>query len=126
VAIGVVAACGALFRAPRHFPLNVARQLVLTGEPLSAEDAFRLGFVNVLTEPGEAVAEARALAGRICANGPVAVRASMVALEQVATADDDAGWAATEAAVIVARESADAAEGVRSFLEKRPPVWSGR
>jgi enoyl-CoA hydratase/carnithine racemase len=125
VGIGVVAACGALFRAPRHFPLNVARQLVLTGDPLSAEDAYRLGFVNVLTEPGDAARGGRALADRICANGPVAVRASMAALEDVVAAGDAAGWAATATAVDRVRASADAEEGVRSFLEKRPPVWTG-
>jgi enoyl-CoA hydratase len=126
VAIGVVAACGALFRAPRHFPLNVARRLVLTGEPLSAEEAFRLGFVNELTEAGEAAAGALALAERICANGPVAVRASMAALDEVVTTGDEQGWAVTAAAVERARSSQDAEEGVRAFLEKRPPVWSAR
>jgi len=125
VAIGVVAACGGLFRAPRHFPMNVARQLVLTGDPLSAEAAHRLGFVNVVTEPGSAAAEGLALAQRICTNGPVAVRASMAALDEVITAHDDSGWAATATAVARARASADAEEGVRAFLEKRPPEWSG-
>jgi enoyl-CoA hydratase len=126
VGIGVVASCGALFRAPRQLPLNVARQMVLTGDPLSAEDAYRLGFVNALTEPGAATAGARALADRICANGPVAVRASMAALDQVVTADDEAGWAATATATDRVRASADAREGVRAFLEKRRPEWSGR
>jgi enoyl-CoA hydratase/carnithine racemase len=126
VAIGLVPTCGALFRAPRHFPLNVARQLVLTGEPLSAEDAFRLGFVTVLTDPGEALGEARTVADRICANGPVAVRAAMAALDAYVAADDDAGWAATATATERVRASADAHEGVQAFLEKRPPEWTGR
>jgi len=126
VCIGVVAACGALFRAPRQLPLNVARQLVLTGAPLPAEAAYRLGLVNVMAEPGEAASAALHLAERICGNGPVAVRASMAALESIVSADDEAGWAATATAVERARTSADAGEGVRAFLEKRPPVWAGR
>src|SRR5215203_6100054 len=125
VCIGVVAACGALFRAPRQLPLNVARQLVLTGDPLTAEDAHRLGLVNVMAEPGEAASAALRLAERICGNGPVAVRASMAALDEVITAHDDPGWAATATAVARARASADAEEGVRAFLEKRLPEWSG-
>jgi enoyl-CoA hydratase/carnithine racemase len=125
VGVGLVPACGALFRGPRHLPLNVARQMVLTGEPLAAEDAFRLGFVTVLTDPGRALTEARVLADRICANGPVAVRVAMAALDAFVGADDDAGWGITGAAVEAVRGSDDAREGVRAFLEKRPPRWTG-
>jgi enoyl-CoA hydratase/carnithine racemase len=126
VGVGLVPGGGALFRGPRHLPLNVVRQLVLTGEPLAAEDAFRLGFVTVLTDPGQALDEARTLADRICANGPVAVRVAMAALDAFVGADDDAGWGITGAAVEAVRGSDDAREGVRAFLEKRPPRWTGR
>ena len=51
---GLVANCGALFRAPRALPLNVAREMLLTGDPLSAERAWSLGLVNRLVEPGAA------------------------------------------------------------------------
>ena len=125
VARGLVASCGALFRGPRALPLNVARELLLTGERLSAERAERLGFVNVLADDGGAVAAALDLAGRICANAPVAVRASLTALEETASSDDDLGWAATERAIATVRASADAAEGVAAFAGKRAPRWTG-
>ena len=66
VRIGVVPTCAGLFRGPRAIPLNVARQLILTGRPIDAERAYELGFVNVLTEPGTALAEAERLAQEIC------------------------------------------------------------
>ena len=59
VSIGVVPTCAGLFRAPRALPLNVARQLILTGRPIDARRAYEVGFVNVLTEPGGALAGGR-------------------------------------------------------------------
>jgi enoyl-CoA hydratase len=126
VARGLVATCGGLFRGPRALPLNVARELLLTGDRLSAERAERLGFVNALADDGGALSAAVDLAERICRNAPVGVRASLAAVEETVARDDDLGWAATERAVAAVRASADAGEGVAAFAEKRPPVWTGR
>ena len=126
VARGLVATCGALFRGPRTLPLNVARELLLTGERLPAERAERLGFVNVLADDGSALDAALELAARICANAPVAVRASRTAIEEAVASDDELGWAATERAVATVRASADSREGVAAFAEKRAPRWQGR
>jgi enoyl-CoA hydratase/carnithine racemase len=126
VARGLVATCGGLFRGPRALPLNVARELVLTGDRLPAGRAERLGFVNVLADDGGALAAALDLAERICRNAPVGVRASLAAVEETVARDDDLGWAATERATAAVRASADAREGVAAFAEKRPPVWTGR
>ncbi|MBW0106526.1 enoyl-CoA hydratase-related protein, partial [Pseudonocardia sp. KRD291] len=98
VARGLVANCGALFRTPRPLPLNVARQMLTTGQPLGAERAHALGLVNELVAPGEAEAAAIALAEQVCANAPVAVAASLRALEQVVSEPDDRGWVATDEA----------------------------
>jgi enoyl-CoA hydratase len=126
VARGVVATCAGLFRGPRALPLNVARELLLTGDRLSAERAERLGFVNVLTEDGGAVAAAVELAQRICRNAPVSVRASLAAVEETVAADDELGWAATARAIETVWASADRDEGLAAFAEKREPVWRGR
>jgi enoyl-CoA hydratase/carnithine racemase len=124
VTIGLVPTCGALFRGPRALPHNVARELVLTGDPIPATRAHELGLVNRLAEPGEALAGAVELAERVCRNAPVAVRECLAATQR-AIGSDDEGWAATDHAAATIRSSADAAEGVRAFLEKRPPVWTG-
>lgn len=126
VSIGVVPTCAGLFRSPRAFPLNVARQLILTGRPIDATRAYELGFVNVLTEPGHALEEAERLAQEICENAPVSVQSCLAAVNTLIGADDELGWQQTDAALAAASSSADAREGVRSFLEKRPPVWTGR
>jgi enoyl-CoA hydratase/carnithine racemase len=126
VRIGVVPTCAGLFRGPRALPLNVARQLILTGRPIDAARAYEVGFVNVLTEPGRALAEAERLAQEICENAPVSVQSCLAAVNTLVGADDELGWDQTGAALTAASSSADAREGVRSFLEKRPPVWTGR
>ncbi|RKT89203.1 Enoyl-CoA hydratase/carnithine racemase [Saccharopolyspora antimicrobica] len=123
--LGLVAECGGLFRAPRALPLNVAREMLLTGEQLPAQRAYDLGLVNRLTEPGAAVAEALAIAERIAGHAPIAVRETLRAVEAAYPANDDRRWIDTATAKEGARASADAAEGVAAFLAKRPPRWSG-
>jgi enoyl-CoA hydratase/carnithine racemase len=118
--------CGGLFRPVRALPLNLAREVMLTGEPIDARRAHEVGFVNRLTEPGHALDAALALAERICANGPVAVRESMAVLDAVVAGDDPVWWALSDSARATIFRSADASEGRDAFLERRTPVWSGR
>ncbi len=126
VGIGVVPTCAGLFRAPRALPLNLARQLILTGRPIDARRAYEVGFVNVLTGPGEALAEAMGLALQICSNAPVSVQACLAAVNTVVAADDELGWSETRQALDRVSASTDAREGMAAFLEKRPAVWTGR
>jgi enoyl-CoA hydratase/carnithine racemase len=126
VVIGLVPSCGALFRAPRAVPLNLAKEMVLTGAPLSAARAHAAGMVNELTEPGRALDGALRLARRICANSPLAVQACLAAMNDAVADADEVGWAATRRAKESVSTTADAGEGVRAFFERRPPVWSGR
>ena len=63
---GVVPTCGALFRGPCALPVNLAREMVLTGDPIDAARAYAVGFVNLLAEPGDALDRAVELAGRLC------------------------------------------------------------
>lgn len=126
VSIGVVPTCAGLFRGPQSLPLNLARELILTGDPISAERAHTAGFVNVLAEPGAALDAAQAMAHRICRNAPLSVQACLAAVNDRLADDHDRGWALTDAAKRAIHGTADADEGVRSFLEKRPPEWQAR
>ncbi len=105
---------------------NVAKELVLTGRPLSAQRALGFGLVNEVTEPGGAVDGAIALAQVVCANAPVSVAESLRALDEYVSIGDETGWAATERAVAVVVAGEDQREGRRAFFEGRPPRWQGR
>jgi enoyl-CoA hydratase/carnithine racemase len=122
----LVPTCGGLFRPVRALPLNIARELTLTGDPLDAERAYELGLVNRLTEPGHALEAALELAARICRNGPVALTQSLAAVNAVAGADDVAAWAINDAATAVVMRTDDAREGRNAFVEKREPNWRGK
>jgi enoyl-CoA hydratase len=126
VSIGVIPTCAGLFRAPQSLPLNLARELILTGEPISAERAFAAGFVNALAEPGATLDVAVVMAQRICWNAPLSVQACLKAVNGRLSDEDERGWERTDTAKEAMRGTADAAEGVASFLEKRPPEWRGR
>jgi enoyl-CoA hydratase len=122
---GLLALYGGVFRSARSLPPNVAREIVLTGDPIDAVRAERHGLVNAVTEPGAALDGAMALAERICANAPVAVRQSLQLMEAVAGSEEEA-WSLTDAAMGVVMGSDDAREGRTAFLEHRPPTWRGR
>ena len=122
----LVAAGGGLFRLPRAIPEKVAMEMALTGDPISAERAHHFGLVNRLAEPGAALGEAKALAAEITANAPVAVRESRKVVLAAATTGDDELWNMSLAAIATAMASPDLGEGLMAFLEKRPPVWSGK
>jgi enoyl-CoA hydratase len=123
VSRGVVATCGGLFRGPRALPVNVATELLLTGDPVDARRALELGLVNRLTDEGGALDEALALAMRIAQNSPVAVQATLRSIQTHVAALDHLGWITTDDATRTVLASPDSAEGKRAFLERRAPVW---
>jgi enoyl-CoA hydratase/carnithine racemase len=126
VRIGRVPTCAGLFRGPRALPLNLARELILTGQPIDAARAHAVGFVNEIAEAGGAEAAAVALAERICANAPLSVQACLAAVNGLLADGDDRGWQATAIANESIEGTADAIEGVRAFFERRPPEWTAR
>jgi enoyl-CoA hydratase len=122
----LVAAGGAALQLPRRVPFNVALEMLLTGDPLSAVRAAELGLVNRLTAEGEALEGALELAATIAANGPLAVAATKAVARGSADWTFDAGWTQQAGLIAPVFASEDAREGATAFAEKRPPVWKGR
>ncbi|MDI9919299.1 enoyl-CoA hydratase-related protein, partial [Rhodococcus sp. IEGM 1379] len=122
---GLVATSGALFRAPRALPVNVARELLITGRTLDPERALNLGVVNAVTEPGKALDEALVMASEICESSPTSVSLSLKSVNALYTEGDTLGWTVTDTARAAILRSPDIAEGLDAFANRRTPNWSG-
>ncbi|WP_020109978.1 crotonase/enoyl-CoA hydratase family protein [Nocardia sp. 348MFTsu5.1] len=125
---GLVAAAGGVFRLPQQIPRKIALELMLTGEPISADRAYDLGLVNRVVPAGQALDAAIDLANTIASNAPLAVQASKriaggIADGRVDRDDDDWSRNRNEARRVMA--SRDAKEGTRAFAQKRSPEWTG-
>jgi enoyl-CoA hydratase len=122
---GLVAAGGGLLRLHKRIPYQKALELALTGDSFTAEQASHWGFVNVLTEPGEALAGALALAERITANGPLAVATTKQIIMASSQWSEDEMWERQLELANPVFASKDAMEGATAFAEKRTPHWTG-
>jgi enoyl-CoA hydratase len=122
----LIAGAGGLFRLPVALPRNIAMELAMTGDPISAERAFELGLVNELVEPGTVVEAAMALAERIAVNAPIAVRESRKVVLETQGVPESEGWQITKDHFKVVLKTEDFKEGPLAFVEKRDPVWTGR
>jgi enoyl-CoA hydratase/carnithine racemase len=118
---GLVAAGGGT-RLPARIPLAVALELGLTGDPIDAARALALGLINRVVPAADVLDAALELAGRITANGPLAVQATKQ-LMYAEIGSGDPKFVATTVAPVFA--SKDAREGATAFAEKRAPVWRG-
>ncbi|WP_459615092.1 enoyl-CoA hydratase/isomerase family protein [Bordetella sp. 2513F-2] len=108
-------------------PQAVVMEMVLTGEPVAVERLYQLGFLNALADDDSGVlARARAVACRIRDNAPLSVAAAKCSLMAAPSLGCDAGFAYAKRVHEPVYASADAEEGPRAFVEKRPPRWVGR
>jgi enoyl-CoA hydratase len=123
---GLMPDFGGAFRVARYLPVNVAREMLITGDRITAERAERLGFVNELCEPGEVLATALALAERVCANAPVAVREGLAIMNAELAGGEEASWEHSHEAHARLMATDDLREGIAAFFERRTPHWTGR
>ncbi len=123
--LGIVPGFGATQRLPRLVGRGRALEMLLTGDPMDAEQACRMGLVNRVVEPEDLLEEARSLAGRILRNGPAAVALTLQAVHRGCEMPlhEALDWEVSQYALSCA--TADVREGTRAFLEKRAPEFKG-
>ncbi|MFF3015646.1 crotonase/enoyl-CoA hydratase family protein [Streptomyces sp. NPDC057939] len=123
---GLVASEGGAIRLPVRLPHHVAMEMLLTACTLSAADAARYGLVNQLSGQGKALDAALALADRILANSPQAVRVTRQVVEATRGLDDHTAFTVQDPLTTPVFATDSAAEGSRAFCEKRPATWTVR
>jgi enoyl-CoA hydratase len=123
VSLGIIPGYGGTQRLPRLCGTGAALQLILTGDPVTADEALRLGLVNGVCEPAELLAHCKAIASRMVARGPQALALAKQAVRRgVHMPIGDA--LQLEADLFGAISStAEMKEGMAAFLEKRKPSW---
>jgi len=125
VARGLFPMAGSAVRLRRQIPYAIAAEMLLVGEDLPARRAYDLGLVNHIVPDGQALAKAREIAGKIAANGPLAVKATLATLRATEALPEEEAFAIEQQHGMKVMSSKDAAEGPRAFLEKRKPVFTG-
>lgn len=126
VRLAVLPGSGGTQRLPRVVGLARAKELILTGRIISADEAERIGLVNQVVPAGEARRAAEAVAEEIAARGPLAVREAKQLIDAAMDLDLDAGLAAELDASERVFASEDMLEGASAFFEKRDPEYRGR
>jgi enoyl-CoA hydratase/carnithine racemase len=126
VKLGIMPGYGGSQRLARLCGKGVALELCLTGEMISAEEAFRIGLVNHVYEPADLLPAAEALAKKIIANAPLSVKYTMEVIERGSQMPLQEGQFLETALFGLCAATEDMREGTRAFLEKRPPQFHGK
>ena len=126
VKLGIIPGYGGSQRLARLCGKGVAHELVLSGEMISAEETLRIGLVNRVVEPAELIPAAEALAKKIIANAPLAVKFAMEAIEHGMEMPQEEGLFLEATLFGLCCATEDMREGTRAFLEKRPAQFKGR
>jgi enoyl-CoA hydratase/carnithine racemase len=126
VKLGLVPGGGGTQRLPRLIGKGRALQLILSGEMISAQEAYRIGLVNEVVPVVELRTRAEAMLHQIFANAPLAVKYGLEAVNKGLETSQSEGLSLEAAFFGLCASTADKEEGTRAFLEKRPAHFQGR
>lgn len=123
---GIIPGNGGTQRLPRMIGKNRALEMIMTGAPVSAQEAYRMGLANHVVSAEQLMAKAEEIARLIMANAPVAVRLAKEAVRRGLDATLEEGLRIEGDMSSFLQTTEDAKEGPRAFVEKRAPQWKGR
>jgi enoyl-CoA hydratase len=124
--LGIIPGAGGTATLPRLVGRTAAMKMVLLGEPISAEEAQALGLVTEVIQPELVAARALEIAGKLAGRAPVAMRQAKAMVRAAFDLPHTAHLGAERQAFSLLFATEDKQEGVKAFLEKRPPEWTGR
>ena len=126
VKLGIPPGAGGTQRLPRLVGKGRALQLILSGEMISAQEAYRIGLVNEVVPPASLIARCEAILTQILANAPVAVRFALEAVNKGMETSLSAGLLLEASLFAICAATEDKKEGTAAFLEKRTARFQGR
>ena len=126
VKIGIMPGAGGTQRLPRLVGKGRALQLILTGEVISAQEAYRIGLVNEIVPSSNLIPRAEAILNQIISNAPLGVKFSIEAVNKGLEASISEGLLLEASLFAVCAGSEDKKEGTSAFLAKRVPQFQGR
>ena len=126
VTLGLIPAWGGTQRLPRVIPMAKAAEMLLTGRPIDAQEAYRIGMVNKVVPLAELMTTAKQMAETICKAGPLAVRAAKQAMIQGSNMSLSEGLELEAVLRDAVTGTEDFDEGCKAFMEKRKPVFKGK
>jgi enoyl-CoA hydratase/carnithine racemase len=126
VALGLVPGGGGTQRLPRLVGKGRALQLILSGEMITAQEAYRIGLVNEIVPAGGLIQRAEAILQKIAANAPMAVKFALAAANKGMETSQSEGLLLEAAYFGLCAATEDKKEGTAAFLEKRAPQFRGR
>ena len=126
VKLGIIPGYGGTQRLPRLVGRGRALELLLSGEPIPAAEAYRIGLVNAVVPQGELMTHSRAWLVKVLANGPLALTLAMEAVDAGLNGGIEDGLRFESAAFGMSAATEDRMEGTRAFLEKRKAAFQGK
>ncbi len=126
VALGLVPGGGGTQRLPRLIGKGRALQLILSGEMISAQEAYRIGLINEIVPAAELITRGEAILQKIATNGPIAVKFALEAVNKGMETSQSEGLLLEASYFGLCAATEDKKEGTTAFLEKRTPRFRGR
>ncbi|MFC2003547.1 enoyl-CoA hydratase/isomerase family protein [Chloroflexota bacterium] len=126
VTLGLIPGDGGTQRLPRHIPRCKAAEILLMGKMINAQEAYRIGLVNIVVPPEQVMATAKEWAETICKAAPLAVRAAKQAMVRGCEMTLEDGLRLEYTLEAFCSSTEDFTEGTTAFVEKRKPVYKGK
>lgn len=126
IKLGIIPGYGGTQRLPRLVGVGRAKEFVLTGERISADEAYRIGLVNKVVPPEELDATVAEMARKLAAKSPVALHMAKASINQGIQADLRTGLGIEAKCFSLCFGTDDRVEGMKAFLEKRKPTFRGQ
>ena len=126
VTLGVFPGFGATQRLPRLIGKGMAKELIMTGRMISAQEALQMGMVNRVLPQASLMEETKKVAAQIAGNGPIGVRLAKMVVNSGFDIDLVEACSMESMAFSLCFTTEDQKEGMRAFAEKRRPRFQGR